>query len=209
MAKIACDVVLLPGQDVTQTAINLSSNLAVLGTLFTLKIGQFSPHISVYMLQLDEDDLSEVERRLTSLATATSPLCLDAVKYNQVERYFDVEYTKNDDLTNLQNQVIESLNPIRAGLRANDQARLADTSGLALTNLQRYGWRSVGDLYRPHLTITRFCDDQTYPTSGLPNIVEFNSKFSYLALFEMGENGTAARKIFDIALCPSSSSSRV
>ena len=185
-------------------AISASQKLAALDTLFTLKLGEFYPHDSVYMLQLNEADIPSAKELLAKVAAITNELQLTAIRFDQTKCFFDVEYFKPNELQRLQDDVVAALNPIRDGLRDKDKPRMLQSTGLALENYKNYGWNTIGELYRPHMTLSRFKNEQTNPQELLPDVSSFSGVFSRLALFEMGDNGTAVRVIAEFELAGSS-----
>lgn len=198
--SIACDVVILPSSELSDKAVAMSKTLKPLGSLFSLEVGKYYPHVSVYMLQLKTDDISKAKKLLADIAVKTNKLTLTATRYHQTHNYFDAEYEKTEELASLQMAVVETLNPIRDGVREKDKPRMTEATGLALENFKKYGWSSIGELYRPHLTLTRFINEQQNPEHDLPNFTEFSSQFPKLGLFEMGDNGTAVHKIAEFEL---------
>lgn len=200
MSSLPCDVVILPNDELANKAISASQKLAPLGGLFTLEIGKYFPHASLYMLQLKEDDLENVKSLLAEIASKTSILNLKASNYEQKEAYVDVEYARNEQTDSLQQQVVATLNPIRDGMREKDKARMLEATGLALENFQNYGYKYVGELFRPHITFTRFGNEQPTAQELLPELATFNGTFTKLGLFEMGDNGTCVRKIAEFDL---------
>lgn len=200
MNSLPCDIVILPNDELANKAISASQKLAPLGGLFTLEIGKYFPHASLFMLQLKEDDLENVKSLLAEIASKTSALNLKASNYEQKEAYVDVEYARNEQTASLQQQVVATLNPIRDGMREKDKARMLEATGLALENFQNYGYKYVGELFRPHITFTRFSETQPEAKSLLPELSTFNGSFTKLGLFEMGDNGTCVRKIAEFDL---------
>ncbi|MEO6761365.1 MAG: hypothetical protein ABI220_03240 [Candidatus Saccharimonadales bacterium] len=200
MASLSCNVVLLPNSELADKAIATSRGLAKEPVLFTLEIGKFFPHVSIYMLQLRRADLLEAVERLKQLADRLQSFELAARKYNQEQGYFDIEYTKTEAIRLLQPKVIELLNPMRDGLMPDDAKRLHNISGLKLENIKLYGFSSVGELYRPHLTLTRFFGRMDISNLPLPNANEFSGEFPAIGIFEMGPNGTCKRKISEFEL---------
>jgi len=87
-------------------------------------------------------------------------------------------------------------------MRPKDAVRLQSASGIARKNLEAYGYARVGDLFRPHITLTRLASTRQIDTMDLPEASTFDGQFIKLALFEMGDNGTAARKIAEFNLQP-------
>ncbi len=77
---------------------------------------------------------------------------------------------------------------------------MLEATGLALDNFKQFGWNSIGALYRPHMTLTRFNNQQTDPEALLPDVAGLSGTFTRLGLFEMGDNGTAVRKIAEFEL---------
>lgn len=200
MTSIPCDIVILPTDELTQKAISLSEQLAQHDTLFTLKDGEYYSHASLYMAQLKVDDLDRVKSILSGIANSTPQLSLTATRYDQAEGYIDVEYARTEAIDRLQMAVVEAINPIRDGMRIKDKARMLTTIGKVRENLDKYGYRGVGELFRPHISLTRFADGQPIDTAALPEPAEFSGAFIKLGLFEMGDNGTCVRKIADFSL---------
>jgi hypothetical protein len=152
------------------------------------------------MTQLKNADVEEAIRLLTTIATTTAPLSLIADTYSQEEGYIDANYVRTPELDTLQMTVIDAINPIRDGMRDKDKARLPLLKGVARENLERYGYRGVSELFRPHITLTRFVSGGKIDASGLPLARDFSGFFSKLGLFEMGDNGTCIRKIIEFGL---------
>lgn len=200
MTSIPCDIVILPSDELANRAVAMSADLQKFNSLFQLSPTGPFPHASLYMTQLKVDDLEKAKEILASIAANTSLLDLTATRYDQAEGYIDADYARIDLLNQLQMTVVEAINPIRDGLRENDKARLLTTTGKVRENLEKYGYRGVGELFRPHMTFTRFADGQAIDTSVLPRPSEFSGQFIKLGLFEMGDNGTCIRKIADFNL---------
>lgn len=200
MSSLACNVVLLPDAALADLAIRTSTRLTHRGVLFTLADGEFYPHVSVYMLQLRTEDIDEAGKRLSEIAKATTGLSLRAQKYWQARGFIDAEYEKPKLLSEFQDQVIGTLNPLRDGMIAEEAGRMHEASGLRLENYKQYGWNAIGELFRPHLTLTCFKNDEDISTLELPDISLFDSTFSKIGLFELGSNGTCIRKIDEFKL---------
>ena len=198
--SLPCNLVLLPEPALAERAMQLSQRLAHHGTYFTLKHGEYFPHLSLYMTQLKIDDLPRVSALLEEIAAQNQRLTLSASDYNQSFGFIDVAYARTTALDSLQASVIETINPIRDGMRQRDKARLQTAKGLTLHNLQTYGYSYVGELFRPHITITRLTRDGEISTEGLPLVASFSGAFPKLGLFEMGDHGTCVRKIAEFVL---------
>lgn len=204
MKTIPCDIVLLPDEPLATRAIAASQLLEPFGTLFTLKAGEYYPHASLYMCQVAVDDLPKIEQTLQQVAATVGIFELSAVRYSLGQGfavgYVDPEYIVTDELRSAQEAVIAAINPLRAGMRESDIAKMKDASGVKLENLQKYGFPSVGELFRPHMTLTRLKENQPEALDVLPDVATFSGTFNRLGLFEMGLNGTCVRSIAEFPL---------
>lgn len=115
---------------------------------------------------------------------------------------FEVAYTKTQAISQLQQQIIEALEPLRSGLRQKDPVGhvlkdwLPTTTGETRQNLERWGYDEIGGLFRPHITLTRFKKRaQQVDIATLPPLAEFSGIFTVLALCKMGEHGTCNQLI--------------
>lgn len=195
MNSIPCNIAILPEPSLAEKDIALSQQLESFGTRFTLKDGAYYPHASLYMVQIKLSDIDNVKAALASIAASTSPLQLTSQKYMQAEGYIDAEFVRTDAIAALQMSVVDATNPLRDGMRDRVRSYMPSTTGAVRENLEKYGYRSVGELFRPHTTFTRFTDDKVVNIAGLPDPNELGGTFAKLGLFELGDNGTCARKI--------------
>jgi len=203
MNSIPCNIVLLPSDELAQKAVAASSVLQPLGSLIALSNTGPFPHLSLYMTQLKEADLERVKDILVEIAAQTAVFSLTADCYFQAEGYLDPNYESVDRLATLQITVVDTINPIRDGMRAKDVAKLEAATGIARQNLQQYGYKNIGELFRPHMTIGRMKAAEAVDTAALPPVADFSGRFVKLGLFEMGDNGTCTRKIAEFALASS------
>ncbi len=179
MAAKDYDIVLIPSRPTEDRVIGLSQDLAKHDTYFTLKDGSFYPHLSLYMLTINDDQLSTVSQTLERIATSQEAIHLYSNRYRQHHGFIGVGYEKTTDIEKLQETIITAVTPYRSG---------EDTYDL------------VGELFEPHVTITRFKDHNEFETSELPLPDSFETDFYSLALFELGKHGTCIRKVVEYPL---------
>lgn len=200
MKSLSYDAVILPDEKLSEQAILASQRLASLGGTYTLEFDRFFPHISLFMLQLKDKDIDTAISLLNGIANKLDSLNLKSSKFTQSYTYFDVGYERNIQIDSLQQQVIAKLNPIRDGVHDKYKVRMLEATGLELENFQNYGYKYIGELFRPHITLTRFNETQASAESLLPELKTFDGSFTKLGLFEVGDNGTCVRKIVEFDL---------
>lgn len=188
-----CNIVLLPSPALATKAIKVSETLRSNESLFTLKDGSFYPHISLYMFELRVDDYMKVQEVIQGISATQSLQSLTATKYDQRMGFLDAEYAVTPDLSRLQDLIVDALNPIRNGMREKDKLRMEQAVGLKREYFEKYGYPNVKELFRPHVTLTRFNNENMFDTSKLPGISDFSGNFDRLSFFESGDNGTCVR----------------
>lgn len=202
---IPCNIVLLPSPEQSQLAIHASQKLAGQNALFTLDDKDFYAHTSLYMFQMNTADQNTCIAALQQLAEQTKAQQLQQDDYfyqdsGHGKGYVDIAYSRNDEVDSLQEKTIEIFNALRFGMRESDKKKMADATGVKLENLQKYGYPAVGELFRPHITLTKFPTEIEPDLSVLPDPAVFDGMFTRIGLFEMGPNGTCIRKIAEFSL---------
>jgi 2'-5' RNA ligase len=195
------DIVLLPELAIAEHAMQVSRQLSGEGTFYELDNQQFFPHVSVYMIQLKRDQVAQTAQALAALAADTGVFALTAEQYGGSKGYINLSYEKTDALAELQERIVTRVNPLRDGLTPEEAALVETATGATKDNIEQYGYKSVGELFVPHLTLTRFVDPTTAPDSDkLPAAHTFSGQFPSIGLFEVGEHGTCIREIARFAL---------
>ncbi|MEV8633813.1 DUF1045 domain-containing protein [Streptosporangium sp. NPDC051023] len=198
------DAVLLPGADVNERSVRLSEWCAKLAlTEFVLRADKLYPHISLYMANFASAQLGAVLEALEQVSERTSEIALEADHFaGNDQGMFELFYRKTEAVARLQEDVIARLDPLRVGLRERDPLGrvLADhrlvAPPVARANLDRHGYDEIGELFRPHITMTRFQQrDQQVPADLLPPAESFGEVYRTLALCVMGEHGTCTEVV--------------
>jgi hypothetical protein len=189
------DIALLPNKELSQKLVDISQKLSDPLPLFKLDGEKVFPHLSLYMARFAGDNLAAVQEVVLGISKSFAPLPLTAAGYHQSRGYLDVEYQRNGHLLALQPRIIESVNTLRDRSFDSQKIRITGAEGLAKTNIGQYGYKYVGDLWRPHATITRFAGDAAIDAALLPNPSVFSGTYSLLGIFELGEHGTCIRQV--------------
>jgi hypothetical protein len=177
------------------------------------------PHVSLFMLQVDESEIGEVLRGVEGVATP-SPATMATGQhwahnpYGAPELYFH----RSAQWMTLQRAVVAAVAPLRRGrLRETDPAgvRLLDliealrrdgSDPMRLRQLQTWGYDEVADAdhdrFRPHLTLA-WPADNTFRVdlNELPAPALFDGVLTDLAVFRLRPNGTCTRQYGGYPLC--------
>lgn len=196
-----CDIALMPADELSIRATDLSDRLFASDTYFRLSSSGPFPHVSVYnMVRLRVSDIESLNSAIKNITSGISPFELRADRYEQSYGYLDANYVRTAALEAFQMRIVDAINPLRNGLREKDEKQLLQAKGVLRENLKKYGFRGAGSLFRPHLTLTRYAGDKVIDVAFLPPVESFNGVFCKLGVFEVGDHGTCIRKFHEFIL---------
>ncbi|MBI4133568.1 2'-5' RNA ligase family protein [Candidatus Uhrbacteria bacterium] len=202
MKSESFNIALYPPADISRRAIAVSRTLKERGGLFALDGERCVPHITLYFAEIPLQSVPQVKQVLSRCAKHTEPFRLSSLAYHQDESgYVHVACKKSPAIQKLQQEIIEAINPLRQELLLpKDMARMHELPKAQQRNLQRYGFRSVGKQFSPHLTFTKLA---RYTKNALQGIGEedFSFDVTRIGLFVLGEHGTCRKliKTFDFS----------
>jgi hypothetical protein len=201
---IACDIVLLPSEGQAQLAIQASRQLSQQGSLFMLDDKNLYAHTSLYMFQMDIANQEECIAALRRIAASNNAQRLEQNGFfyqnsGHYKGYVDVSFARNKEVDSLQEQVVTAFNGLRADTSEKNKQKMISAAGLQLEYLQKYGYASIGELFRPHLTFTKFPREIEPDLTLLTSPKKFTGEFTRLGLFEVGPHGTCIREIAEFS----------
>lgn len=224
MKLVDLDVVLVLPEGLRTRALQcshvLSVQISAVGSASHFRLGKTfpgecggpcEPHVSLFMLTVEEAELDDATRVVKQLATTLPSLAVEGAEYRHnphgaPELYF----TKSAEWRSFQRAIIDVVEPLRRGrLREVDPAgnRILDVvNSPAQENPQRqqllrYGYDEVADesngghdLFNPHVTLAWPRDSNfRVPLDDLPPPSKFSGLLGKLALFGMSGYGTCTK----------------
>jgi len=111
-----------------------------------------------------------------------------------------VDYQTPPELEALQQLVVGAINPLRDGIMEKDKEHVLEATGIAKQNYDTYGYKYIGELFKPHITLTRFETEEPADESKLPDTSAFDGRFIKLGLYELGISNTCVRKLAEFPL---------
>lgn len=224
MKLVDLDVVLTLPESLRRQAVAcsdvLSAQISAAGSLSHFRLGKpfpgecgepCEPHVSLFMLAVDEAEVDDVTRVVEQLATTLPALAAEGAEYRHnphgaPELYF----TRSTAWRELQYAVINAVEPLRcgrlrevdpSGIRISDLVDRASQENPQRQQLLRYGYDEVADeangehdRFHPHVTLA-WPGDSNFRVSldNLPPPPTFNGLLSELALFGMSGYGTCTK----------------
>lgn len=193
MIHNAYNVIILPDAAASTLATHVSESIAkTVPTKFILGKSNI-PHITLYQAQYPDSHTDAIEDQLAHVSSRDAfTVSLDTVSTYENFIFWDVAHT--DKLLELHTQILHALNPLREGSLLPSVASIASSTKTpenVKSNIAWYGSVFVGDLYRPHVTLSRLQNSADLPqalTAFQPKQLSF--EVSEIHLANIGEDGT-------------------
>ncbi|WP_185976294.1 hypothetical protein [Mycolicibacterium sp. 018/SC-01/001] len=230
---ITADIVLILPPPLRELAVAISNLLAdamseIGGAAFRLGEqfpgrfdGPCEPHISLFMMAIDDSEVPEVAAAVADAARTVAPVMASAIEYrHNHEGAPEVFFAKADDFRAVQHAVVTAAEPLRRG-----RIRELDPGGKPLAailddpdpddparvrQLRTYGFDDVSDeqddRFNPHVTLTWPVDETSrVDLSALRPPQDFSGRLTDIALYGMAPNGTCTQRYGSWTLTGSSS----
>jgi hypothetical protein len=161
------NVAIIPPPTVEAEVAKLSSHLCQSGGLFEVDGSARLAHMTLYMARFPEAQVGPVIAKLANVARCGIRFFARHTGFFVTPgKYYEISYAKNESLVSLHDAVTKELLPLRFSPGAPViEEYFGAYSAAQRDQAQASGYDLAGDLYRPHITITRFADS---PDSGLP-----------------------------------------
>lgn len=189
MIMIACDVVLLPSEEVTLRAIEMNRRLNASGNKdIILDREKCLPHITLAMGCVKEKDIDKVETIVKDIASSFAPVKLNVLPSASGLASMHIEKTRDIEL--LHEIVMIRLAPLFSYKVAPDMIYSEgreDINDLTFDYISKFAKRSSFENYSPHITLGTGNLEEDIPG------MEFVS--GELALCHLGDFCTCRKKL--------------
>jgi len=198
MDHIDINIVIAPPELICKKARRFSKQLRKQGTLFTLGLKDFIPHISIYMCRIPLKNLDKVQKSLSDISSLIRAFPITAYRFRNVKGgYIDIRYYRNIHMRRLQFLILQQINPLRDSLiRDKDKEKFPTYSLRKQRAIEKYGYTHINNYYFPHLTLTKLATQLTFPEMDVPlKWEDMSFTVNKLAIYITGEHGTCRKLI--------------
>lgn len=198
---VLLNVAVIPAEDVSRAAIELSQKAQRFGASFQLSVGAYYPHLTLYMARFHKQTLGSVFEEFDNLGRKFAEQVIEHSGYFVTPGgYYEISYRNTPALLMTHGMVTEKLSRYR--FRAGNpviEAYFGSYSGEQMSNARTSGYDLAGHLYRPHVTLTRF---ENRPDRGeLPRSAkDLSFSLSRVGLFRADSHGAARELIASVEL---------
>jgi len=190
------NVCLIPSEGVSKLCEQASQSLKSKDTMFVLGDGKFA-HMTVFMARFANQDIEKVAKLVDEAVAEFKTFdCTHKGFFITDGRYYEVSYAKSEPLMKLQQTLIDKISSLRINPgRPFEESYFAPYNEQQQQNAAQTGYDLAGDLYRPHVTLTRYNEGCTPKEITMPDDMDLSFKASKICLYLADDNGAVYEKI--------------
>lgn len=195
------NVCIVPNEQVSAEYVAISQSLKSEQTMFVLGDGKFA-HMTVYMARFADADISRVVESVAGAVALVRPFRCEHTGYFMTEgRYLEASYRKSAEFMQVHEQIITH----SAELRINPGSPFNEGYFTPYTveqqkNAAETGYDLARNLYRPHVTITR------YHEGGIPEVfpafpaANLSFDLAKICVYKADDNGAVYELLQEFSL---------
>jgi len=200
--SVIINVCVIPHQDVGNRCVEASQSLKSDSTMFVLDGKSKFAHMTVFMARFANSEISNVLKATEkALKNIHSFLCGHTGYFMTAGRYVEVSYQKSKELVDLQELLIDNLK----GCRINpgnpfEEGYFAPYNAEQQKNAKETGYDLAYNLYRPHITLTRYKEGEAPEVSPAFASAELSFQLSKICVYKADDNGVAYEKLGEFSI---------
>ena len=194
------NVAIIPPTDIAAEAIALSREARSLGGRFELDTQFRHAHVTVYMARFPSFNMDSTRIMLTEILSPLEKQTLvHSGYYLTPQSYYEISYARTPELMKVHHRITAQLHELRY---SPGNPVVEDYFGPyrdeIKANVERWGYDLAEELYRPHLTLTRFPTEPEVatPQELLPTSErDLSFEMDKIGLFQADNMGSAREPI--------------
>ena len=199
-AFVRINTILIPDDGIQGQLVKLAEK--IIGDqkdIFHIDNKKYFAHITLFSPEYPVDNLEKVISKVEQISKQINEIVLEFEGFNTDLGYVGLEFKNSKQVENLHKLVLKELNSLREGrIRDKYVSEMAEGkySNQEVNHIKRYGYHNVLESFHPHLTLARFETEELAQDikSNMEEKLSFSEiTFPYLAISEMGPNGTCTK----------------
>ncbi len=200
--SVIINVCIIPPSDVGEKCVKLSQSLKSDSTLFVLDGENKFAHMTVFMARFANEKVADVLRVVEqSLRDAKSFICQQTSYFMTAGRYFEVSYQKSKEFMDLHELLIDALKNHR--INPGDpfeEGYFTPYTVQQQQNAKETGYDLAHNLYRPHITLTRYKEGEVLEVVPEFPPVELSFQLSKICVYKADDNGAVYEKLKEFSV---------
>lgn len=195
--SIIINVCVIPSQDVGNKCVELSQSLKSDSAMFLLDGENKFAHMTVFMARFANSDMSNILSSIKKILKEADNFLCEHTGYFMTEgRYLEVSYRKSKEFVGLHELIINSLKDYRINPNNPfEEGYFTPYTQEQQKNAKETGYDLAHNLYRPHITLTRYQEGavpETFPAFALAKL---SFQISKVCVYKADDNGAVYEQL--------------
>lgn len=190
------NICIVPNKLVSDLCIDISQNLTTPETMFALGSDKFA-HMTVFMARFANTNINKVVDAARCCLVDVGKFNCEHTGYLLTEgRYLEASYRKSPELIELHELLIKNISPLRINPGSPyEEGYFLPYSDKQKQNAIETGYDLAYDLYRPHITLTRY----SIAPEEIPEMSNADLSFNTnrICIYKADDNGAVYELIED------------
>ena len=161
--SVIINVCIIPDNNVGNKCVEISQSLKSDSVMFVLDGAAKFAHMTVFMARFANNDIDNVLNATERALSAVISFPCEHIGYFMTEgRYLEVSYRKSKELMDLHELLIDNLKNYRINPgNPFEEGYFTPYTEEQKNNAKETGYDLAHNLYRPHITLTRYKENET------------------------------------------------
>lgn len=197
--SVIINVCVIPSSEASAQCVDLSQMLKSDGAMFVLDGVTKFAHMTVFMFRVASGKVLDVIDAVSKvLASQKSFLCKQAVSgfFMTKGRYYEVSYQKTPEFVALHEDLVSALSPLR--INPGDpfeEGYFTPYIAEQQQNAKETGYDLAHNLFRPHVTLTRYFEGKVPDTDPVMPEVDLSFPLGKVCVYKADDNGAVYEKL--------------
>lgn len=196
------NVALIPPVSVALAVSEYSRQLEDVGGTFVVDNASRMAHMTLFMARMPISVGNSVTDAVAALSGRSHPLQLRHTGFFVTSGlYYEASYVRTADVLKFHFDLVEALAPVRYSPgRPLREPYFGPYSAKQRVNAIKFGYDLVGQLFRPHITITRFRFPPCTPIPTSPSADDLSFVGTRIGIFRADNLGAARSRIAEVTI---------
>ena len=200
--SVLINVNVAPGDDVSLRYVAISQALKSDGTMFVLDGETKFPHMTVFMFRVANDQIENVVKVVgQALLDVQSFTCRQTGYFMTKGRYFEASYEKTPEFIALHEKLIDALKDYRINPgNPFEEGYFTPYTDEQQKNAKETGYDLAHDLFRPHVTLTRYYEGQVPENNPEIPPTDLSFPLQKICVYKADDNGAVYEKLAEFSV---------
>lgn len=200
--SVIINVCVIPSQDVGDKCVELSQSLKSDSTMFVLDGKNKFAHITVFMARFANGEVPNVLNATGKILKGANSFLCEHTGYFMTEgRYLEISYRKSKEFLDLHKLIINNLKDYRINPNNPfEEGYFTPYTEEQQKNARETGYDLAHNLYRPHITLTRYRQDEVPKIFSAFAPAELSFHLNKICIYKADDNGAVYEKFGEFTI---------